>query len=111
MREVHWKLLQAITGALIFFLVGAHLVQLHLAGGEPRTWAEVSGRAASVGWVVFYIAILAVAFYHAIYGLKVIISELSVSLPRLRILSWVLSVMGICIFAYAAYVALFDILT
>ena len=109
MREVHWKLLQFITGALIFFLVGAHLVQLHLAGGEPTTWKEVSARATNVGWVIFYLAILAFAFYHGIYGLKVIISEFSVS--RLSMLSWVLSVLGICIFAYAVYVALFDLLT
>lgn len=110
MREVHWKLLQTITGVLIFFLVGTHLVQLHLGGGEPTNWTAVSTRAMNIGWVAFYIGILAFAFYHGIYGLRAIIAELSVPPRGLTALNWILSVTGICIFAYAAYVALAEVL-
>ena len=111
MREVHWKLLQSITAVVIFLFVGTHLVHIHLWGGEPTTWASVSERAASIGWVAFYIIILAVGLYHGIFGLRVIVSELSMPLPAIRILNWVLFIVGVCVFAYAAYIALGDILT
>lgn len=110
MREVHWKFLQYLSGALVFFLVGAHLLLMHLAGNDPRSWGEVSARALNIGWVAFYLAILVFAFYHAIYGLRAIISELSVPPRGLTALNWILSVAGICVFAYAAYVALAEVL-
>jgi succinate dehydrogenase hydrophobic anchor subunit len=113
MREVHLKILQYTTGIVILFLLAIHLVLMHLddilkvfgrVAGDMTTWGSVSERAASTGWLVFYIVFLAVAIYHGLYGLRVIISEFSLSPAAISLLNWILTIFGIGLFAYAAYI-------
>jgi len=113
MREVHLKLLQYITAVAIFLLLATHLVLMHLDStlglfgvivGDPTEWGSVAERASSIGWAAFYVIFLAVALYHALNGLRGIIAEFSLSTAQVRVLDRVLIVVGIAVFAYAAYI-------
>ncbi len=113
MREVYLKLLQYVTAVASFFLLATHLVLLHLddilrvlgvEAGDMTAWSSVSERAASAGWLAFYIVFLAVALYHGLYGLRGIVSELSLPPGAIRMLNWVLVIIGIALFAYAVYI-------
>jgi succinate dehydrogenase / fumarate reductase membrane anchor subunit len=113
MKEVHLKLLQYLSGIVILVLLGIHMILMHLDDvlrffgkevGDVRSWGSVSERASSAGWLIFYIILLALVIYHALYGLRVIISELSISTSKIKALNWILIIFGIAIFAYAIYI-------
>jgi len=104
MKETHLKILQYITGIGLFFFVGAHLLISHLSRGEPTTWASVSGRAASSGWLAFYIFLLIFGIYHGLQGLRTIILEFSIPNPAVKVLNWVLVALGLAVFGYAVYI-------
>lgn len=104
MREVHWKLLQYITGIGIFFLVGYHLIFSHFQGDEVRGWSSVAQRAASAGWFAFYVLILIFGIYHVLHGIRGIILEFSLPDPAVKLLDWAIVAIGIAIFGYALYI-------
>lgn len=115
MREVNLKIMQYISGIAILVLLGIHMVIMHLDDilrffgkdvGDVRSWASVSERAASGGWLVFYILLLVFVIYHALYGLRVIVSEFSLPPSKIRALNWIFTILGIAIFAYAVYIPL-----
>jgi len=70
----------------------------------PASWSSVMERAGSLSWMGFYLALLAFALYHALYGLRGILIELPLPPFLVRSISWVLLAFGIGIFAYGAYI-------
>ena len=103
MRETKLKILQYITGIALFFFVGTHLIISHLGNEEVTEWTSVSDRAASSGWLAFYIILLIFGLYHGIHGLRTVILE---SVPRLsaKTLDFVLVIIGLAVFVYALYI-------
>jgi succinate dehydrogenase hydrophobic anchor subunit len=55
-------------------------------------------------WAALYIALLAVALYHALYGLRGIILELTPSARAGRVTTWCLVAIGIAAFGWGTYV-------
>ena len=106
MKETQLKILQYITGIGLFFFVGAHLLVSHLSSGEPTTWESVSERAASSGWLTFYILLLIFGIYHGLHGLRTIILEFSIPNPAVKVLDRVLLAVGLAVFGYAVYIPL-----
>lgn len=115
MREVHLRLWQLITAAVIFFLGGMHLVMMHLDDipsffgaevGDVRAWSSVAERASSAWWTVFYGFVVAAVLYHGFLGLRNVISELSLSPGAMKVLNWALIAFGMGIFAFAMYIPL-----
>ena len=104
MKETQLKILQYVSGIGLFFFVGAHLLVSHLSSGEPTTWESVSGRAASSGWLAFYILLLIFGIYHGLHGLRTIILEFSIPNTAVKVLNWAFVIVGIAIFGYAAYI-------
>lgn len=104
MRETNLKLLQYITGIGLFFLVGLHILVIYLSSTEQTGWESVSARAASAGWLAFYVLILIFGLYHGIHGLRTIILELSIPKPPAKVLDWAFVTIGIAIFGYAVYI-------
>lgn len=104
MRETKLKLLQYVTGIGLFLFVGAHLIVSLLGSGEPSSWESVSGRAASSGWLVFYILLLMFGLYHGIHGLRTVILESRIPKPRPKVLDLGLLLIGLAIFGYAVYI-------
>ena len=113
MRKTYLWLLQLATGVLIAVLLGIHMVLMHLDAvlaffgldaTDPTAWGPMIERASQVIWAVLYIALLVVVLYHAFYGLRNIILEVTKSAKTTRIIDRVLVVCGIIIFAWSAYV-------
>ena len=109
MRATYLWILQLITGALIAILLGIHLALMHLddtlgAGGEATGWTAMINRAGDGLFAALYIALLAVGLYHGINGLRGVILETSPSPRTERIINWTSLVLGIIVFAGAAYV-------
>lgn len=115
MRTSYFRLLQLITGVAVFFLIAAHLAAVRLdnfAGifsvdvEEPTSWGSVMDRAVSAGWASFYILLLAVAIYHALYGLRVVLMELPLSPVIARSLNYIMIGIGVAVFGYGTFIAL-----
>ncbi|MDP2916680.1 MAG: hypothetical protein Q8O16_01975 [Dehalococcoidia bacterium] len=102
--------LLSAVGTAVF--LGIHMAVQHLnnvlATGEldPTSWASTIGRATQSGWVVIYILLLVFALYHALYGLRGIILELTTSEKALRAVNWLFIVGGVIVFIWASYVPL-----
>jgi len=104
MRENHLKILQYVTGIGLFFLVGLHLLLMHLAGGDPESWSSVAQRAASAGWLTIYILILIFGIYHGLHGVRGLILELSLPNRAVKVLNWSIVLIGLAVFGYAIYI-------
>ena len=115
MRATRFHLLHMITGVLIAVLLGIHMVRLHLDSildwfgvdtADSTSWESMIARASEGLWAALYIALLAVALYHALYGLRGIILELNPSVRTRHIITWVLIIVGITAFIWGSYVPL-----
>ena len=113
MRTTRLHLLHIFSGAVIAVLLGIHMVVLHLDAvlgffgvdaTEPTSWGSMISRASQGIWVSLYIALLAFVLYHAFYGLRGIILELSPSVKTGRIVTRVLIAVGIIVFIWGTYV-------
>ena len=113
MRTTRLHLLHMLTGVVIAVLLGIHVVVLHLDAilgffgvdaTEPTSWGSMIGRASQGIWAALYIALLAVVLYHALYGLRGIILEVTPSVKTERIVTWVIIIFGIIAFIWGAYV-------
>lgn len=115
MRATRFHLLHMITGVLIAVLLGIHMVRLHLDSildwfgvdtTDSTSWESMIARASEGIWAALYIALLAVALYHALYGLRGIILELTPSAKAGRIITWSFIIIGIGAFGWGTYVPL-----
>ena len=113
MRTSRLHLLHIMTGVLIAVFLGIHMVTLHLDRvleffgadpTDPTSWASMIERASQGIWAGAYIALLAVVLYHALYGLRGIIMEVTSSEKANRIVTWAFLIIGIAVFGWGTYV-------
>ena len=113
MRTTRFHLLHMLTGVLIAALLGIHMAMLHLGTilgffgvdiTEPTSWKSMIDRASQGIWAGLYIALLAVVLYHALYGLRGIILEVTPSVRTGRIVTWAFIIIGIIAFIWGTYV-------
>jgi succinate dehydrogenase hydrophobic anchor subunit len=109
--RLHLLFLLSALGTAIF--LGIHMVVQHLNNItasddiDPTSWTSMMARAAQSGWVVIYILLLAFALYHALYGLRGIILELTPSERAVKVINWAFILGGLIVFAWASYVPIF----
>lgn len=113
MWRTRLHLLHMLTGILIAVLLGIHMVIQHLDAvlrffgattTDPTSWGSMIDRASQAIWVGIYIALLAFLLYHALYGLRGIILEVTTSAKTERIITWSFIVIGVITFIWGAYV-------
>ena len=113
MWRTRLHLLHMLTGILIAVLLGIHMVIQHLDAvlrffgattTDPTSWGSMIARASQGIWVALYIALLAFLLYHALYGLRGIILEVTTSVKLERIITWSFIIIGIIVFIWGAYV-------
>ena len=99
-----------VAGAVIFALLGIHVVVLHLpqivSGGsysEALSFKSVVERGRSTFFTTTYIVLLAALLYHGLYGLRAILIELFTSRAAGRTISWGLLLLGLAMIAYGTY--------
>ncbi len=112
MGSAYLRLVQLVTGVVIAVLLSIHIVLSHEAIlgffgvdiAEPTAWASVMERTSQGTFVALYIALLAFGLYHAIYGLRNIILEVTPSVKTGRIITRALIAIGIIVFIWGTYV-------
>ena len=110
MLKTRLHLLFLFSAIAIAVLLGIHVAIQHLnnvlATGEadPTAWAPMIGRSVQGAWVGLYIALLAFGLYHALYGLRGIILEVTTSSKTMRVVNWLFIIGGIVIFIWGSYV-------
>lgn len=113
MRTARFHLLHMLTGVLIAVFLGIHIVVLHLdtilgvfgvSITDPTSWQSMIDRATQGAWAGIYITLLAVALYHALYGLRGILLEVMPSVKAGRAVTLIFVIVGIIIFAWGTYV-------
>jgi|WetSurMetagenome_2_1015567.scaffolds.fasta_scaffold201212_2 succinate dehydrogenase hydrophobic anchor subunit len=103
-------LFSAIVTAVV---LGIHMLVQHLnnivASGtpDPTSWSSMISRSTQGGWVAIYVLLLAFAIYHALYGLRGIILEVTTSSGIIRSINWIFIIGGILIFGWATWVLIF----
>ena len=115
MGTTRLHLLHMLAGVVIAGLLGSHIVVLHLndilrffGGGtpDPTSWAAMIARSREALWAGIYIAMLAFILYHALYGLRGIILEVTTSATTSRTVTWAFIVIGVATFIWGSYVPL-----
>ena len=101
------------AGVAIAVLLGIHMVTLHLDAildffgvnaADPTGWLSMIGRASQGVWASLYIALLAFVLYHALYGLRGVILEVTTSVRTERVITRVFIGVGILAFIWGSYV-------
>ena len=93
-------------------LLGIHMITLHLdgilgwfnpAGGEGIDWDNVIMRAKLLIYVIVYIALLAAALYHGLYGFRTILFELGLRRGVQKFINILFIVVGLCLFTLGTW--------
>ena len=112
MRNTYLQLIQMITGVLIAILLGVHVVVQHLDAvlgffgvdvAEATSWESMTDRASQGIWVFIYIALLVFGLYHALNGLRNILLEVTTSTGTMRVINWVLILLGVVFLVLGIY--------
>ncbi len=108
-----WHLL---AGAIVFFLLGLHMVIMHLddilmaigvGHGEAIDATIVFERSKQAFFMITYIVLLGAALYHGFYGMRNILFELTLSKIGEKIINWVFLIVALFLFVYGTYTAIF----
>ncbi len=95
MKESVLWLFQIVTAVLIFFLLGLHISAQHLGGfGSFPDLAQFT-----------YKALMFVALYHGLFGLRSILLEVGMGRGAEKFVSWILFLGGLVFFIYYGIVA------
>ncbi len=115
MRETKYWTWHMAAGVVILFLLGLHMLIMHL-GGFTHLFAAHGGEAASkenslfrdsaLFFTVTYILLLGVALYHGLYGLRTMLFELTLKPSVEKAVSVVCLVAGLALFGFGAWAAI-----
>ena len=115
MRETKYWTWHMAAGVVIFFLLGLHMLIMHL-GGTTHLFAPHAGEAVSranglfrdgrLFFTVTYILLLGVALYHGLYGLRTILFELTLKPAVEKATTAVLVVLGLSLFGLGTWAAI-----
>lgn len=113
MLRTRLHLVHMLSGVAIAVLLGIHMVVIHLDAvlglfgvdtTDPTSWEAMIARASRGIWAGLYIVLLAFVLYHALYGLRGVILEVTTSAKTERIITWSFTVIGVIAFIWGAYV-------
>lgn len=111
--STRWMLL-ILTGLALVFLLGMHMGVMHLgglmgllyqppAGTGAVDWTAVAERSRDTATFVLYILFLLFALFHGLYGLWNILIEALARHKMEKTLGWLLTLVGVGLFAYGTY--------
>jgi succinate dehydrogenase hydrophobic anchor subunit len=115
MRDRTLWTLHIAAAAVILVLLGLHMGIMHLdlaagtfdaQGSHPVDWASVVVRTRLALFTAAYVALLAAALYHGLYGLRNILLELNPGARLRTAINWGLSIAGLALFAFGTWAAL-----
>jgi succinate dehydrogenase / fumarate reductase membrane anchor subunit len=116
MRESTLWRWHMLAGAVVFFLLGLHMVIMHLddillaigvGHGKAIDATIVFERSQQAFFMLTYIILLGAALYHGLYGMRNILFELTLKKGWETIINWIFIVVGLGLFIYGTYAAIF----
>ena len=114
MRETKYWTWHMAAGVVILFLLGLHMVTMHLGGithlfsphgGEATSRANSLFRDGLLFFTVTYILLLGVALYHGLYGLRTILFELTLKPAVEKAVTIVLLLVGLGLLGLGTWAA------
>jgi succinate dehydrogenase / fumarate reductase membrane anchor subunit len=116
MQETPYWTWHMAAGVLIFILLGLHMTTMHLGGltglfvahpaEESISPANSQARDASMIFTVAYVALLGVALYHGLYGLRTMLFELTLMPGLEKAVTAVLLILGLGLFGFGTWAAI-----
>jgi succinate dehydrogenase / fumarate reductase membrane anchor subunit len=116
MRETKYWTWHMAAGIVILFLLGLHMLIMHLGGyahmfvqnpGQPAvSKANSLARDGNLFFTVTYIMLLGVALYHGLYGLRTILFELTFKPAAEKAISALLLILGLGLFGLGTWAAI-----
>ncbi len=95
---------QAVSGGIVLLLLTLHMVAQHfIVPNGLRNFAEVVDYMRSPVFVVLEVLFLVVVTWHAMLGVRAIIFDWGLSARAERIVTWVLSVIGLGTVVYGLW--------
>lgn len=101
-----------LAGVVVFFLLGLHMVIMHLGVGfAPHAGDAVSiknslFRDGQMFFTLTYILLLGAALYHGLYGLRTMLFELTLAPATEKTITAVLVLAGFGLFSLGTWAAL-----
>jgi succinate dehydrogenase / fumarate reductase membrane anchor subunit len=103
------------AGIAIFVLLGLHMTTMHLGGltglmvadptDEAASPANSQARDASLFLTLAYVALLGLALYHGLYGLRTILFELTLQPQTEKVVTAILVIVGLGLIGLGAWAA------
>jgi succinate dehydrogenase/fumarate reductase cytochrome b subunit len=116
MRETKYWTWHMAAGVVILFLLGLHMLIMHLGGithlyvqyPAQQTVSKANSlfRDGNLFFTATYIILLGVALYHGLYGLRTILFELTLKPASEKAVSVVLLVLGLGLFVLGTWAAI-----
>lgn len=98
---------QAITGVLLVILLSLHMIVHHfVVEGGLRTYEQVLDYIGNPLVVTIEILFLVVVTYHAMVGVRAILFDLPLNERQKRLVTQVLTVVGVIIVGWGVFLAL-----
>ena len=99
-------IIQAISGLLLIFLLGLHMIAHHfIVDGGLRNFEEVIAYISNPIIFILEVLFLIVVAPHAMLGMQGIVLDLGPSEGTTRIINWVFGILTILIIAYGIWLA------
>lgn len=101
---IHWGL-QRITGFMLIFLIGAHMIAEHFIDTDtgPASFQSVTNRLGSPLYFLMDVLLLIIALYHGLNGVRTVFLDLNPS-PRLQsLINILLLIIGVIAAGYGIW--------
>lgn len=99
-------LVQAFTGLLLVFVLGAHMIAHHfIVEGGLRDYQQVLEYVANPFVFIIEVVFVIIATVHALLGVRAIALDLRPSAATMRVVNWVLVVVGALAIGYGLWLA------
>jgi succinate dehydrogenase cytochrome b556 subunit len=94
-------LLQRLTAVLLFFFLGIHWWATHFVEpGTTITFESVLRRMQQPLFQFVDLSLLAVAIYHGLNGVRMVVLDFGIGLRRAKLLTWILLIIGLLGFLF-----------
>ncbi len=100
--------LQAISGVALLFLLGLHVIAQHFVAAEGmRNFQDVLNYIRNPLVLVLEVLFLVVVAYHAMLGVRAVVTDLGLTRQQEGTVNVVLTLVGIVLVVWGAYLAWF----
>jgi len=104
MKESTLWFMFLMAGILIIVTLTIHMGVMHLSSilglGDVLSYEATVTRGKGIFYAVVYTVLLGAGLYHGLYGLRTIVSELSLPRGLEKFVSWAFVLFGLIVFVY-----------